>query len=171
MVDGQFGFPYSVGESIPARLGWCYGMPSSATCFAWLAKLDQQFIPDVIDCGQDADAIRASEFHGITDACICHGEAGWAYIGARLVESLGQAVPPGFTFLTAQASFNLIAARTKDKESGTILHHVNAGTQVMDTVLEGAAGVWLAIAGLQDARCRKWEGMMLLDFPLIDGHE
>lgn len=165
MVDDQLGLPYNAGASSPARLGWCYGLPSSAICFAWLAALEPEFQADVIACGHATETLRGSSLHGINDACICHGEASWAYIGPRLIESLGDALPKGFTYANAQADQVRILACEQARMTGAIPHHLPNRVVTFDTILEGAAGVWLALAGLQNPRCRAWEAMMLLDFP------
>lgn len=163
--DGVSGYPYRVGGKDPARLGWCYGSASLAVCYSWLAALDVRFRADAIACALDAERQRFSACHGIVDACVCHGESSWAYMGVRLSEVFQGFGCEPVPLIAAARDRIAIESRRDDQLSGTVPHVVGARAEIFDTLLEGAAGVWLAIAGLQDSRCRVWEGMMLLDLP------
>lgn len=159
------GFPYKVGETVNARLGWCYGAPSVAICFAWLSALDPAFLSDTIACANMSESIRGSPFHAMRDACVCHGTGGWAYIGTRMMEFFRAVHGAPIVLPSVAADTWSIPLQTNRFSDGTIPHQLDTGAVVYDTLLEGAPGVALALAGLQSRACRHWEGFMLLDFP------
>lgn len=164
-VSGHKGFPYSSGGTELARLGWCYGIPSVAVCYAWLAQLERSHQKDVLECILEAEAMRNGVSHGITDACICHGEAGWAYVGARISEWLLAGGIGSVDLPSAAQDQQRLESRIEDRVTGSIPHLMNGKVTSLDTLLEGAAGAWLSLAGIHNNRCRTWEGILLLDFP------
>lgn len=164
---GIGGYPYKAGDTGIARLGWCYGSSSVAICYAWLTSLDPSYARDVEQSLADSAALRLGEMHEISDACICHGEAGWSYIGRRLSELTGRTQDPS-VLASAMSDHQALLMRSDEHAEGAVLHALpSAEPRVFDTLLEGAAGAWLGMAGTTEPNCRLWEGMLLLDFPTL----
>lgn len=161
------GATYRVGDSKHARLAWCYGHPSYAIAYFWLAALHPEFGPLAAQSARESLRVRQLDHHAIIDACLCHGEAGWGYLASRF----GQACSQERSAFLSAAHTSLEAVRHQLGASSALkLPHFMpaAGWVELDTLLEGMPGVSLAMVSLDEPVLRAWEMPMLLDFPALE---
>ena len=160
---------YRDGEPDVARLAWCYGHPSLANSFLWLAKLDPRFAVHARLSIRKSLLARSGNAHCLGDVCICHGHSGWAYLATRFSEAIGTSEPCS-PVLRQSAELALAQVDMTLSATQPDLRTVNLtgdGEVMFDSLLEGTEGVLLALAGIADVRLRSWQGAMLLDFPSL----
>ena len=157
--------PYSCDASDgPARLAWCYGTASAAVAFLWLSRLLPEFGDPANQCIRACANEALSPDHGIVDACLCHGHAGWAYLARRFEEQ-----DPSSSGLLRSSSErcakHAIETLLRSSDGWRTPSLVGGQWRDMGSLLEGAPGVALALASLRNPAARTWEGALLLDLP------
>jgi lantibiotic modifying enzyme len=170
---GEAWFPQSVpvsGKGKPAgRIAWCYGDLGVAVALqaASRALVDGQLALDATRIAHQA-AVRPLEARGIVDAGLCHGHAGVGHV----LQRLSQDMPDPALEQAARASLNAAtAARGTGQAAGYIaMKSARDGSPRLVpepecALLEGAAGIGLALlAGVCDAGPR-WDSFLLLGLP------
>jgi lantibiotic modifying enzyme len=152
------------GSADGARSAWCYGDPAVAIGLAYAAAVlgDDDVRAEAIATALAA-ADRPRDNSGVVDGSFCHGSAGLMHVFHRLYEVLGDerladASREWFDVLmderlpeTAVAGFPYA-----DLRDGQRVRVARAG------LLEGTAGIGLALlAALSDAE-PTWDGLLLL---------
>ena len=140
-------FPYYSGPGIHAhgsRSAWCYGDPGVAATLLVAARAvgEQAWEDEAVEIAE-ADTARPLEQTGISDASLCHGAAGLAHLYNRLHHATGRA---SFEE-AARAWYGRIYDHLPPKETG---------------MLEGSAGVGLALLGAATDVEPSWDRVMLL---------
>jgi hypothetical protein len=157
--------PSAAAEHVPGRSAWCYGAPGVARSL-WLAGLAaaEPRWRDLAARTIRAVAARPSPAWGTTTPGFCHGEAGLLRVLQRFAIDLDDPV-------VASASCRLAAelAAEFDPESLLGVRGVDPDGVPVDQpgVLDGAAGVALALLGLPEtgsamAPASAWDRMFLL---------
>jgi lantibiotic modifying enzyme len=149
----------------PARSAWCYGDPGVAATLLLAARSvgEPSWEAEAIAIARGA-AARPAEESGVVDAGLCHGAAGLAQLFSRLYEGteeqafeaaarrwLGRALAYRRP-RTGAAGF--VAARP-DTEGET-------RGQIDSGLLEGAAGIGLALLAAATPVSPEWDRMLLL---------
>lgn len=185
LVEGASGptVPYFVADGVepgPARSAWCYGDPGVAV--ALLLAADDVGEPDWATVATGLAlraAARPAGQAGVTDAGLCHGSAGLAHLFNRLYQLTGERA------LADAARFWI--GRTLELCSASVPGESAPGTDVQGTaapgaaapgrvppaaagwpacngpgLLEGSAGVALALEAAGTAAEPAWDQMLLV---------
>jgi len=166
-------FPYWTGPGVeprPARLGWCYGDLQIAAALIQAARGtgNDAWEEEALRIARDA-AGRAAENSGVADCGLCHGGAGVAHLFNRLYQATGE--PP---FKRAARSWieRTLAMLKTNNGIGGVAKVTPAPALPRRTcwtaepgILEGSAGVALALlAAIQDVE-PAWDRMLLVSIP------
>ena len=152
-----------------SRHAWCYGALGVSAAMVRLehANLSDPAWTDATLRG----ALNARQsHHGMVDQCLCHGYAGSAYMCLRLAESLSPDSRPRLRadlLAAAWEDHSKVVARLESEPCHATLHVTEGGKHRTDTLLEGSAGVLLAMAGMKHPELRAFEGLLLLDLPVV----
>lgn len=161
----EAGFPWAHlagAEPVVARSAWCYGDPGIATVLAragaWLERPEWTRRADAL--------LRAAAAHprGIVDACVCHGSAGFLLMLQRAWQRdrsdpvLAQALREwlAWTLESRVPGEGVAGFRTAIYENGETVWITEHG------VLEGAAGVGLALLALVSEVAPDWDRILSL---------
>jgi hypothetical protein len=157
-------FSYTTHSRAPTRSAWCYGSLGNAFVFAWLNRAGCCPAEWVENCIKGAIEDRKSAHHGLVDSCLCHGHAGWAFLGKRLAEmTQNVSLRRELSLLVSRDEAAAIAALDQ-AASGRLPHwYEDELTDSFDTLLEGAPGSALAILALRRADVRPFQQLLLLD--------
>jgi class I lanthipeptide synthase len=149
----------------PCRAAWCYGAPgiAGALMCAGQAVGNQDWQAEAAVIGKQAAALPPDET-GVIDAGLCHGAAGLGHIFNRLFRASGDPA------LADAARFWLERAVDMREPGAGVAGYVasragNAPPDVDAGLLEGAAGVALALLGGVTSIEPAWDRMMLLSLP------
>jgi class I lanthipeptide synthase len=164
-------FPHSVGphgEPRTTRLSWCYGDLGIAAALLAAARHTQQdaWEREALELARRA-AARVTEAPEIKDACLCHGTAGVAHLFNRLFQASGDPA------LGDAARF--WALRTLEvRQPGVGIAGFSAwrldeqgreGWRDDPGLLNGAAGVGLALLAAATGLEPAWDRVMLTSIP------
>ena len=157
-------FPSTVtpgGERRPARLAWCYGDPGVAVALLSAAHAldDADLLGEAREVARGC-AARVEPL--VRDAGLCHGSAGLGHVFARLGRGLGD---PEVLDLAGWWMREALRARTPGEGVGGYLTYRpdDDRYEAEPGVLEGSAGIGLALLSALSAEEPWWDGLLLLD--------
>jgi lantibiotic modifying enzyme len=169
-ADRTKSFPYWVGQRIsatPTRLAWCYGDLGIAVALLRAARCvnEPAWEREALMIARRA-AERPAEQSGVRDCGLCHGAAGVGHIFNRLFQATGEAS------LAAAARFwferTLQMRRPKQGIAGFLALRPNPKPPNekqwigLPGILEGAAGIGLALLAATTPIEPKWDRMLML---------
>src|SRR5690349_23467979 len=188
LVEGASGptVPYFVADGIepgPARSAWCYGDPGVAVALMLAAHDVGE--PDwaAVATGLALRAAaRPAGQAGVTDAGLCHGSAGLAHLFNRLYQMTGeQALADAARFWIERTLALCCASGPGASAPGMDAHGTAAPGEAATArvplapsartacnglgLLEGSAGVALALAAAGTAVEPAWDQMLLVSSP------
>jgi hypothetical protein len=140
-------FPNAIGQTHPARLAWCYGSYGLAAAFHAVAALDPRHRERVQRLCDSAAIQFDSPTRVFNDASLCHGHAGAALSCAWLARE-NPLTAASVQRLQAQALTSAAAAFDAEQRSSNgplFLHSTKSGLQPSSSLLEGGAGIALAL--------------------------
>jgi lantibiotic modifying enzyme len=151
--------PYFVAEGVepgPARSAWCYGDPGVAAALLLAAR----------DAGEPAWAAAAGDLAiraaarppdqtGVTDAGLCHGSSGLAHLFNRMYQMTGESALADAARFWVERTLELCATAASGR-GGTAAACNGPG------LLEGAAGVALAMEAASTTAEPVWDQMLLV---------
>jgi len=153
-------------ERDDCRLAWCYGDAGVSVSLLLAARCMKQaeWEREALKIARRA-ARRKLEDTGVVDACLCHGAAGLGHIFNRLFQASGEKV-----FRDAARSWferTLNFRRPNEGFGGFLVYRV---TQAADEpsweaepgILEGAAGIALALLAASTPIEPAWDRMLLV---------
>lgn len=154
----------------PARLAWCYGDPGVAVALlaAGRALGDETLVAEARELAYRCAGVGAVEGH-IEDAGLCHGSAGLGHV----LNCLGQGLGDEHVLDLARHWFAYtLDHRTDEALAGfpTLHRRIGAGYDGTPTrdpdpgILEGAAGVGLALLSTVSDVAPWWDGLLLTRF-------
>ena len=161
-------FPYwiaPVGPTQPTRLAWCYGDlgVSLALRSAAVATSRVDFWNFAVKLAEDA-ARRPVESAGIIDGGLCHGTAGAAHLFRHWFRATGQQ-----SFLDASRFWFRETLALRNEGSGvggyrSVIRDVELRDVWIDNpeLLNGAAGIGLALLAAVTDRAPTWDRFLLL---------
>ena len=169
MIDTASGptVPASVADGVdpgPARSAWCYGDPGVATALLLAAR----------DVGEPAwtaaatglavrAAARPPEQTGVVDAGLCHGSAGLAHLFNRMYQMTAEAALADAARFWVERTLDLCATAAPGRDetlTGAARPAWNG-----PGLLEGAAGVALALEAASTRMEPVWDQMLLVSTP------
>lgn len=148
------------GHDGPARAAWCYGDPGAALALFAAASLDRsgEWERGALDVALHA-AARAHDDCGVVDASVCHGAAGLVHVFARLAHAAGDHRLADAAASWVDPTLELLAAGRWD---GVPMDHASELARISN-VLDGKAGIALALAGVAGEVEPRWDAMLLAD--------
>jgi len=170
-TDPRGRFPASCDRGLssggPARTAWCYGDPGVAIA-AWGASV-RLGLPavDWFELALDCTG-RPVELCGVNDPGLCHGAAGLAHIFNRFYQASGD-----LRFRdTARTWFErVLAMQRPDGLGGFAAWSAELGWLDAADLIEGAAGVALALLAAVQPVEPGWDRMFQCDLPAMAGNE
>ncbi len=172
MRDGRRGcFPYFVGPHVRrkrARLAWCYGDAGLAAALLVAARGagESAWEREALKIARVA-AQRGAERSGVVDATLCHGAAGLGHVFNRIFQATGEdwsRRASAYWFARA-----LEMRRTGEGVGGFLSFQRDErgeAQMVADAgLLEGAAGIALALLAASTANEPSWDRTLLLSLP------
>jgi len=192
LVEGESGptVPYFVADGIepgPARSAWCYGDPGVAV--ALLLAAHDVGEPDWATAATGLAlraAARPAGQAGVTDAGLCHGSAGLAHLFNRLYQLTAEQALADAARFWIERTLELYSASVPDESASGMDAHGTAapGAAAPGRVplapaaravcngpglLEGSAGVALALEAAGTAAEPAWDQMLLVSSPRDPG--
>lgn len=157
--DGSFP-SISAGEAwVEGRSAWCYGDPGTTVALLDVALRTGEptgAIDALIRRWADQPAI------GICDGGVCHGTAGLAHMFNRMYQATGDETHRDH----ARAWFErTLEIRRPGEPLGGYPMFVNGTEHPLAQVIDGAAGVGLALLAAITAIEPRWDQLLLLDLP------
>ncbi|HEX7318360.1 MAG TPA: lanthionine synthetase C family protein [Pyrinomonadaceae bacterium] len=164
-------FPYFVGPHIRrkrARLAWCYGDAGLAASLLVAARGAGESVweREALKLARGA-AERGAERSGVVDATLCHGAAGVGHVFNRIFQMTGEDWSRrASSFWFARA----LEMRRPGEGVGGFLtfqrDELGEAHMVADAgLLEGAAGIALALLAASTADEPSWDRALLLSLP------
>lgn len=144
------------------RTAWCHGDPGVAIAL-WHAavSLGRPVEPciELLHAAAACDPERCD----VRDAGLCHGAAGLAHVLNRCYQASGDE-----TFADAARRWfrRVLAMRRPDGVGGFLAWSHAAGWEPSTTMLEGAAGIGLALLAAIEPVEPGWDRMLLCDLPV-----
>jgi lantibiotic modifying enzyme len=188
LVEGASGptVPYFVADGIepgPARSAWCYGDPGVA--LALLLAAHDVGEPDWATVATGLAlraAARPAEQAGVTDAGLCHGSAGLAHLFNRLYQLTAEQALADAARFWIERTLELCSAPVPDESASGMDAHGTAAPGAAAParvplapaarpacsgpgLLEGSAGVALALEAAGTAAEPVWDQMLLVSSP------
>jgi len=163
--NGQFPSHQADGRAPErARTAWCYGDPGVAIAILGAsARLGLPTAP-ALELGR-ASATRDPAMTAVRDAALCHGAAGLGHLFNRMFQTSGDPVLRD----GARAWFERALAMARPGHGvGGYLAYRPAGQPelALGDVLEGAAGIGLALIAAVHPEEPGWDRILLADAPL-----
>lgn len=160
-------WPYAVtpdgadgSNAVPTRAAWCYGAPGVARAL-WLAgdALNDCYLRDVALDALCSVHARPIDMRGIPGPILCHGVAGLLQIASRSANETGQRI---FFEMGIDAIRQLLDLY--DPSSPTGFQNTDQSRHHSDNLglLEGAAGITLALLAATTNVDPSWDHMLLL---------
>jgi lantibiotic biosynthesis protein len=148
------------GPDGPARAAWCYGDPGVALALMAAASAADRrdWEAAAIDVALVA-ARRPAETTLVQDASVCHGAAGLLHVFNRLYQASGEGQLREAAARWAEATLALLAQDRWDGVPGSAAPLVSKRA----SVLEGQAGIALALLSATSERAPLWDAMLLSD--------
>lgn len=166
-------FPYFVGPRVRrkrARLAWCYGDAGLAAALLVAARGagESAWEREALKIARVA-AERGAERSGVVDATLCHGAAGLGHVFNRIFQATGEDWSRrASSFWFARA----LGMRRPGEGVGGFLSFQRDERgephMVADAgLLEGAAGIALALLAASTANEPSWDRTLLLSLPSV----
>ena len=157
-------------EPSPTRLAWCYGDPGVAAVLLAAARaLDRPDWEREALAVARAAAARPAAGSLVHDACVCHGAAGVGHLFNRFFQATGEEA-----FREAARYWLATALRFRQEGQGVggFLYHTSNPERPQESywhakpgVLEGAAGVALALTAAVTSTEPSWDRSLLATIP------
>jgi lantibiotic modifying enzyme len=172
-------FPMCIAPGMPlqaARSAWCYGDPGVALCLLVAARAmsDRALEQKVLEIAREA-ARRPEEHTGVQDGNLCHGTAGLGHLYNRLYQATRE--PLFREAATSWFTRTLELRRPGEGVGGYRSWYLLPGQEsrpgeekkfgwVSDgTLLNGAAGIALALLAACHPFPPTWDGMFMASIP------
>lgn len=149
-----------------SRLAWCYGDLSIATSFLYAGKIlnDPKLIEKAIEIGKHSCKRRTQAETGIIDLGLCHGSAGIMQIYSYFFRASGQV-----EFQLAGEFWHKYTLERINKLTSTYKAcRGDEGWVESLGLLDGLAGIGLALISYLDPNLSHWEELLYLK-PIRDG--
>jgi class I lanthipeptide synthase len=175
MVDTASGptAPYFVADEVesgPARSAWCYGDPGVAMALLLAAR----------DVGEPAWAAAATALamgaanrppdqSGVVDAGLCHGSAGLTHLFNRMYQMTSESLLADAARFWAERTLELCSASALGRDVGP--SDAAEPAWKGPGLLEGAAGVVLALEAATTTAEPAWDQVLLVSSSRIPGAE
>jgi hypothetical protein len=169
-TEGSY-FPYAIAPGqrlVPARLAWCYGDPGVAVALLWAARHvgEPAWEHKALAIARQATE-RSFDAAGVVDASLCHGAAGLGHIFNRLFQATGAEC---FHAAAARWFKHTLGLRWHDRGIAGFAYwhreHSDGGHWVnAPGILEGAAGIGLALLAAATPVIPAWDRMLLVSVP------
>lgn len=163
MPDGPSRYPTVCterGPDGPARAAWCYGDPGVA--LALMAAGSAADRPDweaaAVELARGA-AARPIESCQVGDASVCHGAAGLLHVFNRLYQASGDRALRDAAIFWLGPTLRLLADGRWDGVPGAD----DLPSAKESSILEGKAGIALALLAAASDRAPIWDAMILAD--------
>jgi hypothetical protein len=175
MVDTVSGptVPYFVADDVepgPARSAWCYGDPGVAAALLLAARdvgePDWAAVATALAMGA---ANRPPDQSGVVDAGLCHGSAGLAHLFNRMYQMTAEPVLADAARFWVERTLDLCAAAAPGRDAA--LSGVAEPAWKGPGLLEGAAGVALALEAASTTAEPAWDQILLVSTIRIPGAE
>lgn len=157
-------------QSNDCKLGWCYGDGSIAAALLTAARATGQKLweNDALSIAKHA-AARNPETSGVRDACFCHGSSGLAHIFMRLYHATYEEM---FADASRQWLARTLEYRTPGSgAAGYAVWTADANGEIVFTgrlgIIEGIAGIGLALLAATGKVMPLWDRIFLLEIPGI----
>jgi hypothetical protein len=165
---GRYTSSFQRGEAgAPTRTAWCYGDPGVAiAAFGAAARIGAAREP-WLELALES-AARPAELCGVADTGLCHGAAGLAHLFQRFHQATGD---DRFRDAARRWFERTLAMRRPDGIAGFPAWRAargggeQAGWQPEASLLEGAAGVALALLAAVEPVEPAWDRLLLCDLP------
>ena len=164
--DTDSAFPYCVGpriKPVPSRLAWCYGDLGIAIALLGAARGASQpeWEREALRAARRA-AARPFARSGVADGGLCHGAAGAGHLFNRLYQATGEP----WLRAAAQVWFRRTLKMRRTGRGIAGYSAFRQGAFLTDPgILEGAAGVALALAAAVTPLAPDWDRLLLLSIP------
>lgn len=160
-ADGA-NYAYYRADDRRGRLAWCYGGLGIAAMFRHGAALDRRNIDRFNSVCAASLAQYASGDHGFRDASLCHGDAGAALSFQYFADSglASNALAASLRAAAACACADALAAEQRRDGRSVYLHSTAQGMAPSVSLLEGGAGIALALAAMHAGGTRPWMGVI-----------
>lgn len=162
-AHGRFpSMTYPGAEPDRTRAAWCYGDPGVASAL-WIAAAQLGTDTELARATALDVAHREADTAGVLDSGLCHGAAGLAHLLNRYYQASGDAAHRE----AARGWFTrLLAMRGEGGVAGFAQWRGKAdGFQPIVNLLEGAAGIALALIAATSSSEPSWDRMLLVDIP------
>jgi hypothetical protein len=165
-ISGGSLFPaYLDGKSFSSRVSWCYGDINIAISLWQCGKyFNNEFWKNkAVEILKYNTQRISNEASGVVDACLCHGTAGNATMYMRMWEETGEPL----LFECAQKWYKAIESMLQFAEDKTV-HGIRTWQgkdnewQYLWDLLDGSAGVGLALVSQVQGKPLAWDELMLL---------
>jgi len=175
MVDTVSGptAPYFVADDVepgPARSAWCYGDPGVAAVLLLAARdvgePDWAAAATALAMGA---ANRPPDQSGVVDAGLCHGSAGLAHLFNRMYQMTAEPVLADAARFWVERTLELCSAAAPDRDA--VLSDAAEPAWKGSGLLEGAAGVALALEAASTTAEPAWDQILLVSTIRIPGAE
>ena len=175
MVDTVSGptAPYFVANDVepgPARSAWCYGDPGVAAALLLAARdvgePDWAAAANALAMGA---ANRPPDQSGVVDAGLCHGSAGLAHLFNRMYQMTSESVLADAARFWVERTLELCSAAAPGRDAA--LCDVAEPAWKGPGLLEGAAGVALALEAASTTAEPAWDQILLVSTIRIPGAE
>jgi lantibiotic biosynthesis protein len=147
-------------ESEPARAAWCAGDPGVASALRIAARevgepaWEREALAIARDCLR-----RPPEASGVVDATLCHGTAGLAHMWNRFYQATGEAAFADAARYWVTRTLDM--RRSGGGVAGFALE-TPAGREARPGLLQGAAGIGLALLAAATEVAPAWDSALLL---------
>jgi lantibiotic modifying enzyme len=156
--------PYFIADGVepgPARSAWCYGDPGVAAALLLAARDVSEPAWAAAATGLAVRAaLRQPDQAGVVDACICHGSAGLAHLFNRMRQITGEPALADAARFWVERTLDLCSAAASGQEA--TLADAPKPPWKGPGLLEGAAGVALALEAASTTVEPIWDQMMLV---------
>jgi lantibiotic biosynthesis protein len=166
LVDTASGptVPYFVADGVepgPARSAWCYGDPGVAAALLLAARDagEPAWAADAITLAMGA-ANRPPDQTGVVDAGLCHGSAGLAHLFNRMYQMTAEPILADAARFWVERTLELCSAAVPGQGAA-----VTGGAPTPwagPGLLEGAAGIALAMEAASTTAEPAWDQMLLV---------
>jgi lantibiotic modifying enzyme len=158
-------------ESGPSRVAWCYGDLGLSVALFWAARTigRRDWESEALAIARGA-AAREQGLRGVRDPGLCHGSAGNAHLFNRLWQATGDAV---FQQAAIDGIKETLAFRAPDRGIGGFQAWLPGKSDEEPSwrdspgLLEGSAGIGLALISALYPIPPDWDRMLLVSVPPI----